>query len=50
VAETGCPYDIRANALILPGVKLGKNVQVGAGAVVTKSLIDVTLVKGVPTK
>ena len=36
--------------MILPSVKLGKNVHVRAGAVVTKSFIDITVVKGVLTK
>ena len=46
--DDGC--DIGANAVILPGVKLGKNVQVGAGAVVTKSFSNGAVVKGVPAK
>jgi acetyltransferase-like isoleucine patch superfamily enzyme len=36
------------NATILPGIKLGKNVIVGAGAVVTKDVRDNTMVAGVP--
>jgi acetyltransferase-like isoleucine patch superfamily enzyme len=46
--DDGC--DIGANAVILPGVRLGKNVQVGAGAVVTKSYTDESVIKGVPAK
>ena len=46
--EDGC--DIGANAVILPGVRLGKNVQVGAGAVVTKSYPNESVIKGVPAK
>ena len=46
--DDGC--DIGANAVILPGVRLGKNVQVGAGAVVTKSYPNESVIKGVPAK
>ena len=42
----GC--DIGANAVILPGVVLGDFSQVGAGAVVTKSFPDHSIVTGVP--
>jgi acetyltransferase-like isoleucine patch superfamily enzyme len=41
---------IGANAVILPGVTLGDNVVVGAGAVVTKSIPDNTIVAGVPAR
>ncbi len=37
-----------ANAIILPGVELGNNVIVAAGAVVTKSFNDNSLIAGVP--
>ena len=46
--DDGC--DIGTNAVILPGVRLGKNVQVGAGAVVTKSYPNESVIKGVPAK
>lgn len=36
------------NAVILPKVKVGKNVMVGAGAVVTKDVPDNVMVAGVP--
>jgi acetyltransferase-like isoleucine patch superfamily enzyme len=44
----GC--DLGVNAVILPGVNLGLNVQVGAGAVVTKSFPSHTVVGGVPAR
>lgn len=48
VIGDGC--DLGAGAVILPGVELGERVQVGAGAVVTKSFgSDQTLV-GVPAR
>jgi acetyltransferase-like isoleucine patch superfamily enzyme len=39
-----------ANAVILPGVELGDDVVVGAGAVVTKSFPTGTVLAGVPAK
>ncbi|MFN6401103.1 MAG: acyltransferase [Planctomycetota bacterium] len=44
----GC--DLGVNSVILPGVNLGINVQVGAGAVVTKSFPSHTVVGGVPAR
>lgn len=41
---------IGGNATILPGVTIGNNVVVAAGAVVTKDIPDNTLVGGVPAK
>lgn len=41
---------IGAGARIMPGVTLGKNVIVGANAVVTKSVPDYSIVAGVPAK
>jgi acetyltransferase-like isoleucine patch superfamily enzyme len=41
---------IGANAVILPGVTIGRHVVVAAGAVVTKDVRDNTLVGGVPAK
>jgi len=41
---------IGTNATILPGVEIGKNAVVGAGAVVTKSVKPYTTVCGVPAK
>ncbi len=41
---------IGSNAVILPGVRLGSNVVVAAGAVVTRDVPDNTLVAGVPAR
>ncbi len=41
---------IGANAVILPGVSIGRGVIIGAGAVVTKSVPDYAVVGGVPAK
>jgi acetyltransferase-like isoleucine patch superfamily enzyme len=37
-----------ANSIILPGVKIGRGVIVGAGAVVTKDVAEFDIVAGVP--
>ncbi|QDV26129.1 acyltransferase [Aureliella helgolandensis] len=41
---------IGANSVILPGVELGDNVVVGAGAVVSKSFPNACVIGGVPAK
>jgi acetyltransferase-like isoleucine patch superfamily enzyme len=41
---------IGVNAVILPGVSIGKHSVVGASSVVTKSVPDYTVVAGVPAK
>lgn len=41
---------IGTRAIILPGVHIGRGVIVGAGAVVTKSVPDFSIVGGVPAK
>ncbi len=41
---------IGANAVIMPGVKIGDGAVVGAGAVVTKDVAPGTIVAGVPAK
>ena len=41
---------IGANAVILPGVTIGRHVVVAAGAVVTKNVPDYSVVGGVPAK
>jgi acetyltransferase-like isoleucine patch superfamily enzyme len=40
--------DVGVSAVILPGVTLGVGVQVGAGAVVTRSFPDHSVIAGVP--
>lgn len=41
---------IGGNVTILPGITIGNNVIIAAGAVVTKDVPDNTLVGGVPAK
>lgn len=41
---------IGGNVTILPGITIGNNVVVAAGAVVTKDIPDNALVGGVPAK
>lgn len=41
---------IGANAIILPGVTIGENAVVAAGAVVSRDVADNTIVAGVPAK
>lgn len=41
---------IGTRAIILPGVKIGNGVIIGAGAVVTKDVPDFAIVGGVPAK
>lgn len=41
---------IGPRAIILPGVKIGKGAVVGAGAVVTKDVEELSIVGGVPAK
>lgn len=42
--------DIGVNAVILPGVRIGKGVQIGAGAIVTRDVPDYAIAAGVPAK
>lgn len=42
--------DLGCNAVILPGVTIGRGVQVGAGAVVREDLPDFTVAVGVPAR
>lgn len=41
---------ISARAIILPGIRIGKGAVVAAGAVVTKDVLDYTIVGGIPAK
>lgn len=41
---------VGAGAIILPGVTIGKNSVIAAGAVVTKNVPDNSIVKGIPGK
>ena len=42
--------DIGVGTIILPGVTIGKGVQVGAGAVITDSVPPYAVVAGVPAR
>ncbi len=46
----GAGTDIGVSAVILPGVTIGRRVQVGAGAVVATSLPDYAVAAGVPAR
>jgi acetyltransferase-like isoleucine patch superfamily enzyme len=46
----GFGADIGMNASLLPGVRIGSNAIVGAGAVVTQDVPDYAIVAGVPAK
>jgi len=46
----GFGADVGMNASILPGVRVGANAIVGAGAVVTQDVPDYAIVAGVPAK
>ena len=41
---------IGAGAVVLPGIRIGARVRVGAGAVVTKDVVDDATVVGVPAR
>lgn len=42
--------DLGTGSLILPGIRVGKGAQVGAGAVVTSDVADYAIVVGVPAR
>lgn len=42
--------DIGIGAIILPGIRIGKGSQIGAGSVVTKNVAPYSVVAGVPAK
>ena len=46
----GAWADIGVNAIILPGITIGRGAIVGAGAVVTKDVADFDIVAGVPAR
>jgi acetyltransferase-like isoleucine patch superfamily enzyme len=46
----GYGADIGTNATLLPGVRIGANSIVGAGAVVTEDVGDYAIVAGVPAR
>ena len=46
----GAGSDIGVNAVILPGVTIGRGAMVGAGAIVTRDVEPVAVVAGVPAK
>jgi acetyltransferase-like isoleucine patch superfamily enzyme len=46
----GDDSDIGVGAIILPGVRIGIGVQIGAGAVVTHSIDDYAIAAGVPAR
>ena len=48
VIEDDC--DLGVGAIILPGVKIGRGAQVGAGAVVASDVQDYVIVAGVPAR
>lgn len=48
--RVGDGADIGVNAVLLPGVTVGRGAVVGAGAVVTKDVPDLAVVAGVPAK
>ena len=48
--EVGSYTHIGANATILPGLKLGQHVIIGAGSVVTKDVPNNCMMVGVPAK
>jgi acetyltransferase-like isoleucine patch superfamily enzyme len=48
--RVGQGADIGTNAVLLPGVTIGKNAVVGAGAVVTEDVDEYAIVAGVPAR
>ena len=49
-ARVGCRSLIGTNATILPGVAVGDFIQVGAGAVVIRDLIEPGVYAGIPAR
>lgn len=50
IPEIGNDVWLGRNVIIMPGVKIGNGVIIGAGAVVTKDIPDYTIACGVPAK
>lgn len=48
VIEDGC--DLGVGAIVLPGVRIGRGAQIGAGAVVTEDIPPYAVAVGVPAK
>lgn len=48
--EIGDNVNIGINVIIMPGVTIGNNCVIGAGAVVTKSIPDNSVAAGIPAK
>lgn len=48
VIEDGC--DLGVGAIVLPGVRIGRGAQIGAGAVVTEDVPSYAIAMGVPAK
>jgi acetyltransferase-like isoleucine patch superfamily enzyme len=46
----GDDSDVGVGAIILPGVCIGRGVQIGAGAVVTRNFKDYAIIAGAPAK
>ena len=42
--------DIGAGAVVIPGIKIGRNSVIGAGAVVTKDIEENSVAVGTPAK
>lgn len=50
IIEIGDNVNIGINVIIMPGVKIGNNCIIGAGAVVTKNIPDNSIAVGVPAR
>lgn len=48
--KIGCNVWLGANVIVLPGVKIGNNVVIGAGSVVTRDIPQNSIAVGVPCK
>lgn len=48
--EIGDDCDIGVGSIILPGVRIGRGAQIGAGAVVSRDVPDYAIARGVPAR